>query len=107
MTASVLVGVGWYSEEQWTMLKLLADDPGSLDETYKKWEAGAQKALGELRKQPGIEAIKFPVDVEALRRWCRERGKPLDGASRAEYIAEGVQRMAKSGHQTQHNDDLA
>lgn len=93
----MLVGVGWYTEEQWTMLKLLADDTNSLDATYAEWEAGAQKALEQLGKTPGLEAIKVSVDVDALRQWCRERGKPLNGASRSEYIAEMVRRMGKDG----------
>jgi len=97
MTPKIVIGVGWYSEDQWTMLKLLADDPNSLDETYQDWEAGAQNALEQLRKDPEINAVKVPVDVDALRQWCRERGKPLNGASRSEYIVEFIQRMGKGG----------
>lgn len=92
MTPKFLVGVGWYSEEQWTMLKLLAADPDSLNATYGEWEARAQKTFEQLQKEPGIEAIKVFVDVEALRQWCRERGKPIDGDSRADYVLEIVQR---------------
>ena len=96
MTPKFLVGIGWYSEDQWTMLKLLADDPDNLDATYQGWKAGAQKAFEQMQKEPGIEAVKVPVDVDALLQWCRERGKPLNGASRSEYVLEIVQRTGKN-----------
>ena len=97
MTPEILIGVGWYSEDQWTMLKLVADDRDSLDTNYEQWEAGVQEALEQLRKQPGVKTVEVPVDVEALRQWCRERGKPLDRSSRAEYAAEIVKSMSERG----------
>ena len=97
MTPEILIGVGWYSEDQWTMLKLVADDRDSLDTSYEQWEAGVLEALEQLRRQPGVEAIKIPVDVVALRQWCRERAKPLDRSSRAEYAVEIAKSMSEGG----------
>jgi len=54
MTPKVLIGVGWYSKDQWTMLKLLADDRDSLDASYEQWEAGVQETLEQLQRQPGV-----------------------------------------------------
>jgi hypothetical protein len=31
----MIIGVGWYSADQWAMLKLAADDPEALDPTYE------------------------------------------------------------------------
>ena len=87
----MLVGVGWYTVDQWTMLKLMADDPSSLDSTYEQWQAGAERALQRLNREPGIRAVKVAVDVQLLREWCRNKGKRLDGEARAVFIAEQVQ----------------
>lgn len=78
------------------MLKLLAADPESLDATYRDWEAQAKRTFEQLQKDPGIEPVKVLVDVEALRQWCRERGKPVDGAARAEYVGEIVQKPGEN-----------
>jgi hypothetical protein len=86
----MIIGVGWYSADQWTMLKLTADDPEALDATYDQWRAGAERTLQQLKMQPGIRAVKVPVDVQVLRQWCREHGSPLDGGGRANFIAEQV-----------------
>lgn len=97
MSPKFLIGVAWYSEEQWTLLKLVADDRESLDETYRKWEAGAQKALEHLQKDPGIHAVNIPVEIEVLRRWCREHGKRLDSPARSEFVVETVRTMSTGG----------
>jgi hypothetical protein len=90
MPRTIIVGVGWYSADQWAMLKLAADDPETLDATYQQWCAGAEKTLQQVKSQPGVRAVKIPVDVQVLRQWCRDHGRPLDGAARAQFIAEAV-----------------
>jgi hypothetical protein len=72
------------------MLKLAADDPEMLDPTYEQWCAGAEKTFQQLKSQPGVRAVKISVDVQVLRQWCRDHGRPLDGAARSQFIAEAV-----------------
>ena len=90
MRQTMIIGVGWYSADQWTMLKLMADDPHALDATYEQWRTGAERALQQLKNQPGVRAVKVSVDVQALREWCRNQQIPLDGSARANFIAEQV-----------------
>ena len=94
MSQEIVIGVGWYAEDQWLMLKLVAEDRDALDDTYEQWEAGVTKALAELRNQPGVEAVKVHVEVAGLQRWCREQGRPLDGPARALYVTEQVRKMS-------------
>src|SRR5215216_5460178 len=90
MPQTMIIGVGWYSEDQWAMLKLTADDPETFDTTYDKWRMGAERTLQQLKSQAGVCAVKVSIDVQMLRRWCRDQGSRLDGAARAKFIAEQV-----------------
>src|SRR5687767_2520008 len=90
MPQTMIIGVGWYSEDQWTMLKLTADDPEALDTTYDQWRAGVERTLQQLKNQSEVRAVKVPVDVQTLQQWCRDQGSRLDGAARAKFIAEQV-----------------
>lgn len=94
MPQTMIIGVGWYSPDQWSKLKLLADDSDTLDSNYEEWLAGVEKTLQELRKQPGIRPVKISVDVQDLQQWCRDHGKRLDGNARARFIAEKVRAMS-------------
>jgi hypothetical protein len=94
MPQTMLIGVGWYSPDQWSKLKLVADDSETLDSNYEEWRAGVEKTLQELRSQPGIRAVKVSVDVQALQQWCRDRGKRLDGEARVQFIVEKVRDMS-------------
>ena len=76
------------------MLKLVADDRQELDSSYEAWLAGAERSLQELVHQPGVRAVKVPVDVQILHQWCRERGYRLDGKARAEFITETLKSMS-------------
>jgi hypothetical protein len=90
----MIIGVGWYSPDEWSKLKLIADDSEALDSNYEEWRAGVERTLQELRSQAGVRAVKVSVDVQALQQWCRDHGKRLDGNARAQFIAEKVRAMS-------------
>ncbi len=35
----------------------------------------------------GINVVKVNIDVEALKKWCEESCRPVDGSARSEYAA--------------------
>jgi hypothetical protein len=90
------IGIGWYSPDQYSLLKAFAADPDALDENHEKWLAGAEKLFRELDTRGGMRPVRVPVDVQELLKWCREMGSPLDGSSRAQFIAEKVRIMSLS-----------
>ena len=98
MKPKYCIGVGWYSTDQWALLKILAEDADSLDDSYEDWMAGVQGTMEQLRKQK-VEAVKVDVNVPTLQQWCREHGKPLNGSARAEYVAQRVQELARNKQQ--------
>jgi len=82
-----VVGLAWYSSEQWGRLRSLSSDGDQLEETWEEWRELAESRFREMR-QLGLEVEKVAVDVDRLARWCEREGRPVDGASRSAYAAE-------------------
>jgi len=86
-----VTGVAWYRREDWSRLREIASDRTNLDDSYEAWLAGAQKTLLDLAVA-GVAARRVSVDIEALVRWCRAEGRPVDGAARAAFVADQLRR---------------
>jgi hypothetical protein len=84
---SLVVGVTWYTEENWERVKSTATDPERFEKTYVEWNAMAVKALADI-KRSGVNAIKFFVNSDDLQSWCLLYNKPNRADSRAEFVAE-------------------
>jgi len=84
-----VVGVAWYTAEQWERLKLLADDPEALDDTHNDWLKNATRNARGLKKR-GLKVVKVPIDVDEWAAWCQKNGKSLNGAARAEFTSQKV-----------------
>ena len=84
-----ILGVAWYTSEQWDRLKVLADDPEAMDDTHNDW---LQNATGHVRglKQQGFQVVKVPLDVGEWVAWCKKNGKELNGAARSEFTSQKV-----------------
>ncbi len=80
------VGLAWFDEPQYLRLLEVAADREQLHDTYAAWLRGAEALIATLPVKPVI----VPIEIDALLAWCRERGVPLDGAARSEYVAEYV-----------------
>ena len=92
--SKLAVGVGWYTEENWTKVKAAASDPDRFEETYHEWTDMAEKALKGLR-MAGVNAEKSNINSDDLLAWCLAHGKPNSAVSRAEFVAEmGIQNCA-------------
>jgi hypothetical protein len=89
MTQRVIAGVGWYSKDQWPEYRrLMADE---VDETHEAWLEKALKAEKELRKK-GVEIERVPVDLADFDLWCTTHKRKRDGAARAAYVCEKINR---------------
>lgn len=82
----VVAGIAWFRSDQWQLLRSLASDPDILEQTHAEWESLAKKAIQDLAGE-GVLARKVDVDVNDLRVWCIEQGRPMDGSARAAYAA--------------------
>ncbi len=90
---AMVTGLAWYRREQWARLREISEDADALEDTYDDWLASATRALRELRRS-GVRVRRVDVDVEDLLGWCNERGRAVNGASRANYVAEKMRRKA-------------
>ena len=81
------IGVAWYRPDQWEQMRKLSDDSDRLEGTYEQWLSYAERQLAELRSR-GCRVQKVDVDLDELLKWCTSKRLPLNGDSRAQYVAE-------------------
>lgn len=88
---TVVVGVAWFDRKQWKRLTEAVEDRNELDDTYEQWQKSALDAVRMIEGQ-GQKVEMVHVEVESLVSWCTERGLPVNGNSRAEYVTQLMQR---------------
>lgn len=82
-----LVGIAWYTPEQFERLKEVADDPDAMDDTHNEWLINATNTMRRLKKE-GHQVKKVPLDIDEWVAWCQQHDKPLTRASRSQYTSE-------------------
>ena len=92
---STVVGVTWYTEENWSKVKAAATDPERFEETYAEWNAMAIEAVADLKKA-GVNTVKFFVIPSELLPWCLLHNKPNNAASRAEFVSEKLRSQSET-----------
>ena len=92
---NTVVGVAWFTPDEWTKLRAVAPDADELHATFDEWHAVIEKRLSELRAA-GVRLQRVPISVAALLAWCDVRGRRPDADARAEYIAFELQRIHES-----------
>ena len=70
---SAVVGVTWYTQENWRRVKAAATDSERFEETYAQWNAMAVEAVADLRKT-GVYAVK--VFITAINKSPPTRWRP-------------------------------
>ncbi len=91
----VTVGVAWYSQEEWGLVKASAADPERFENSYQEWTEVAESALKDLRAA-GIVGKPFFIRSEELLAWCLARNRPNNASSRAEFVSEKLQTSSES-----------
>ncbi len=82
----MVVGFAWFDRQQWHRLTEVVDDRNELDDTFEQWERSALDALRTLERQ-GQRVEKVHIDVDTFASWCKSKGIPVNGPSRAEYVS--------------------
>jgi hypothetical protein len=94
-TRSTVIGVTWYTEENWSKVKAVATDPDRFEETYAEWSAMAIEAVADLRKT-GVNIVKVLIVPSELLPWCLAHNKPNNAASRAEFVSEKLRSQSEA-----------
>ncbi len=102
----VKLGIAWYREDQWQLLKSTASDPDIIEETYEKWLQYAEDSLKKMKDQ-GLKPAKVDFDVKEFIDWCRREGRIPDGESRSEYTAELLRRGEEGNEEGTGNEEGA
>ena len=82
---SLVLGMAWYTRDQWELLTELVPDRTALDDTYEEWKDGAERAFAGL-EAGGLAPILVWIDVEELQAWCSARGVPNTAEARTDYV---------------------
>lgn len=88
---SVVLGVAWYSEEQWALVRSSATDLERFEASYAEWVAMAEDAL-QTMQMAGVTPVKVLVNSAELSAWCLAHGKPNDAGARAQFTSEKMGR---------------
>lgn len=90
-TRTTVVGLAWFDRRQWKRLIEVVEDPDELDRTYEQWQQSAQDAVRRIESE-GQRVELVHIEVQSLVSWCKEKGLPVNGTARAEYVAQIVRR---------------
>lgn len=82
-----VVGIPWYREEDFPVLRAMFADGDRLHKTYHEWlQAATQLEVGfRERKMFAVRALITPNEFRA---WCEARGLGLNAHARTEYANE-------------------
>ena len=86
-----IIGFAWFDRTQWRRLTEAVEDRNELDDTYEQWERSALEAVRMIESQ-GQKVERVHVEVVSLVSWCQEKGLPVNGRSRSEYVTQLMQR---------------
>ena len=90
----VRLGIAWYREDQWELLKSTASDAENIEHTYQEWLQSAEDSIEKLKKQ-GFGPVKVDLDVNEFNEWCGRKGRIRNAGSRSEYTADLLRRREK------------
>lgn len=96
VTPMVRVGVAWYTEDQWPLVKASATDAERFEDTYADWVAMAEDSIRRMRAS-GIVAERVPIIASELLAWCLAHGKVNDASARAKFVSEVQSRRHDGG----------
>jgi len=92
----VELGVAWYTESEWALVKAAATDPERFEATYEEWVQMAEKSLLNFLAA-GIVPNKEFISANELLAWCLAHGKKNDSGARAQFVSEKGSKRHQSG----------
>ena len=72
-----VIGLAWYTAEEWEALRRVSADRGDMDDSYAEWLAGAEEYLRALRES-GLNVVPVPIQVSELVAWCKKNKRRID-----------------------------
>jgi hypothetical protein len=91
---AVLPAIASYEPDQWGALLATVADREKMEDTWKEWNAGAEKLIAEFEKR-GIPCVRVPLDVEEIKQYCEEQGIPNDANARSNLAMRKAEQNAR------------
>jgi len=88
---AVKVGVTWYTEDQWRLIRAASTDAERFEETYAEWVAMLEETTKNMLAA-GIVTERIPVIASELLAWCLAHGKENNAAARSQFVSEQLSR---------------
>jgi len=88
---SLKVGVTWYTEDQWHLVRAASTDAERFEETYADWVAMAEDATKNMLAA-GIVTERVPVIASELLAWCLAHAKYNNAEARSEFVSQVLSR---------------
>ena len=90
----MIVGIAWYGAEDWEEIRRISVDGDKLEDTHDAWMRSAELQREQMGRA-GYYVHKIVIVPKKWAAWSRRNGIPLNGASRAQYVAERVRLTAR------------
>lgn len=91
-----VIGVGWYTPEDWERVKATATDPDLFEDSFSDWESMANESF-VLVHMSYPNAMKVLVCADEFFAWCHIRGKMNNAHARAEFVSELLRKRDSRG----------
>lgn len=85
-TSHMLIAAAFYLPEQYIRLLATAEDASDLEPTWQEWHTVFQETRQKMAEL-GMDLIEVIVDLDALEKYCQERGLKNTSGTRAQYAA--------------------
>ena len=82
-----MVAICFYTPASYEELKEVADDKKDLCDTYADWLVEFSKAVKGLKEQ-GLEAMPVNININELKKWCKQNNIKNTSSSRSKYVLE-------------------
>jgi len=82
-----MIAICFYTPDSYEELKEVADDKRVLCDTYADWLVEFSKAVNGL-KQQGLEVAPVNINIDQLKKWCKQNKLRNTSSSRSKYVLE-------------------
>ena len=82
---SLVIGIVWYTAEEWRRVRDASADPEVWESSYEEWLPVAQKAERDVAAD-GHRVCRVHVTSRELIDWCAAEHVPLDATARSHFV---------------------
>lgn len=86
------IGIGIYRKKDYGEILRISEDRDNMDDTWEEFIASRNKTKAHFRST-GMATVDILVKPKELVHYCRAKGLPINGNTRAQFIQEKTQEL--------------